>query len=92
MIRHLPNSITAIEERLDNGIIVKWETSKADGNTSYNKNVTMDFNVLMPTVEKKSSDVSKYHTNLMYNYSGQCGASGINNPFCSFLQRNIGCL
>ena len=68
MIRHLPNSITAIEERLDNGIIVKWEeTSKADGNTSYNKNVTMDFNVLMPTGEKKSSDVSKCHTNLMYS-------------------------
>ena len=57
LIRHLPNSIEAIEERFDDGIKVEWDEEEEDGKVAYNKSVTMDFKVLMPKKDKKSSEV-----------------------------------
>ena len=58
LIRHLPNSIEAIEKRLDKGIQVEWdEEEEKDGKVAYNKTVTMDFKKLMPKKDKKSSEV-----------------------------------
>ena len=63
LIRHFPNTIGAIEKRLDDGIKVKWEKEieagkeVEAGKEAYSKHVTMDFNVLLPTKNKKLSDV-----------------------------------
>ena len=48
VLRYLPNSFKALEERLDSGITGEGRYSKDDDdNTSFNKTVTLNFNVLL---------------------------------------------
>ena len=58
LMRHLPNSIEAIEKRLDGGI-KPVERSMEDDNMTCNKTVSMDYKVLLPREDKKEPDVSK---------------------------------
>ena len=57
ILMYLPNSFSALEEKLDKGINVKGDYSKDEvENTSFYKTVTLDFKVLLSKIYDHPSD------------------------------------
>ena len=68
VLRHLPNSTVTLGEKLDEGIIVKWDISRYESG----KTIVLDFNVLLSKSFRDPSD-GNYLTEILEDAKANTG-------------------